>query len=305
MAWDRTNVKKILLMTTRVLVTAAIVALAVVGGRWLWIHYNVEPWTRDGRVRADVVEVSPDINGLVIDVRVKDGQAVSKGQVLFIIDPSRYELAVGQANAAVAADEASLAQARRENRRNLALGTLVTTEEVEEGQSKVEELSAQLRGALVERDLAQLNLARSTVRSTVNGVITNLELEPGDYASVGHQVMALLDSDSIYVDGYFEETKLPRIRVGDRANVHLMGVKAVLHGTVIAIAAGIEDRERSESPTDLANVTPTFSWVRLAQRIPVRIKLDPAPDGIRLIAGRTATVAIQVPPHRPPEGSGS
>jgi multidrug resistance efflux pump len=305
MALDRTKVKKILLVTTRVLVTAMIVALAVVGSRWLWIHYNVEPWTRDGRVRADVVEVSPDINGLVTDVRIEDGQAVHKGQVLFIIDPSRYELAVRQAQAAIAADEASLAQARRENRRNLALGTLVTTEEVEEGRSKVEELSAKLRGALVERDLAQLNLARTTVRSTVNGIITNLELEPGDYASVGHQVMALLDTDSIYVDGYFEETKLPRIRVGDRANVHLMGVKAVLHGTVIAIAAGIEDRERSESPTDLANVTPTFSWVRLAQRIPVRIKLDPVPAGIRLIAGRTATVAIQVPRHRLPEGSGS
>lgn len=305
MAWDRINSKKILLVTTRVLVTAAIVALAVVGSRWLWVHYNVEPWTRDGRVRADVVEVSPDINGLVTDVRVKDGQAVRKGQVLFIIDPSRYQLAVGQAEAAIAADEASLAQARRENRRNLALGTLVTTEEVEEGLSKVEELSAQLRGALVERDVAQLNLARTTVRSTVNGFITNLELEPGDYASVGHQVMALLDSDSIYVDGYFEETKLPRIQVGDRANVHLMGVNAVLHGTVVAIAAGIEDRERSASSADLANVTPTFSWVRLAQRIPVRVKLDPAPDGIRLIAGRTATVAIQVPRHRPPEGGGS
>jgi multidrug resistance efflux pump len=305
MAWDRIDVKKVLLVTARVLVTAVVVALAVLGGRWLWIHYNVEPWTRDGRVRADVVEVSPDINGLVTDVLVNDGQAVRKGQVLFIIDPSRYQLAVREAQAAVAADQASLAQARRENRRNVALGTLVTTEEVEEGLSKVEELSAQLRGALVERDLAQLNLGRTTVRSTINGLITNLELEPGDYASVGHQVMALLDSDSIYVDGYFEETKLPRIRVGDRANVHLMGVKVALHGTVIAIAAGIEDRERSESPTDLANVTPTFSWVRLAQRIPVRIKLDPAPDGVRLIAGRTATVAIQVPRHRPPEGSGT
>ena len=303
MAWDRINLRKILLVTTRVLVTAAVVVLAVAGGRRLWVHYNVEPWTRDGRVRADVVEVSPDINGLVTDVLVKDGQAVSKGQVLFIIDPSRYELAVGQAEAAIAADEASLAQARRENRRNQALGTLVTTEEVEEGLSKVEELSAQLRGALVERDLAKLNLERTTVRSTVNGVITNLELEPGDYASVGHQVMALLDSDSIYVDGYFEETKLPRIRVGDRANVHLMGVEVVLHGTVVDIAAGIEDRERSASSADLANVTPTFSWVRLAQRIPVRVKLDAVPDGIRLIAGRTATVAIEVPSHRAREGS--
>ena len=305
MVWDRTKVKKILLVATRVLVTAAVVVLAVMGGRRLWVHYNVDPWTRDGRVRADVVEVSPDINGLVTDVPVKDGQAVRKGQVLFIIDPSRYELAVGQAEAAVVADQASLAQARRENRRNRALGTLVTTEEVEQGLSKVEELSAQLRGALVERDLAKLNLERTTVRSTVNGVITNLELEPGDYASAGHQVMALLDTDSIYVDGYFEETKLPRIRVGDRANVHLMGVQAVLHGTVVDIAAGIEDRERSASSADLANVTPTFSWVRLAQRIPVRIKLDPVPDDIRLIAGRTATVAIEAPRHRAPEGSRS
>jgi multidrug resistance efflux pump len=198
-----------------------------------------------------------------------------------------------------------LAQARREDRRNLSLGTLVTTEQVEEGRSKVEELSAELRGALVERDLAKLNLARTTVRSTVNGTVTNLELEPGDYASVGHQVMALVDSDSIYVDGYFEETKLPWIRVCDRGNVHLMGVKAVLHGTVVAIAAGIADRERTPTDSDLANVTPTFSWVRLAQRIPVRVKLDPAPDGIRLIAGRTVTVAIEVPRHRPPEGSRS
>ena len=305
MVWDRTKVKKILLVATRVLVTAAVVVLAVMGGRRLWVHYNVDPWTRDGRVRADVVEVSPDINGLVTDVPVKDGQTVRKGQVLFIIDRSRYELAVGQAEAAVAADEASLAQARRENRRNRTLGTLVTTEEVEQGLSKVEELSAQLRGALVERDLAKLNLERTTVRSTVNGVITNLELEPGDYASAGHQVMALLDTDSIYVDGYFEETKLPRIRVGDRANVHLMGVQAVLHGTVVDIAAGIEDRERSASSADLANVTPTFSWVRLAQRIPVRIKLDPVPGDIRLIAGRTATVAIEAPRHRAAEGSRS
>jgi multidrug resistance efflux pump len=305
MVLDRIDVKKILLVIVRVLVTAAVVALAVIGSRWLWIHYNVEPWTRDGRVRADVVEVSPDVNGLVSQVCVKDGQAVHIGQVLLIIDPSRYELAVRQAGAAVAADQAELAEARRVNRRNAALGALVTTEELQEGESRVEELSAQLRGARVERDLARLNLARTTVRSTVNGVVTNLELEPGDFASVGHQVMALVDTDSIYVDGYFEETKLPRIHVGNPAEVHLMGLKTVLHGTVIAIAAAIDDRERTPSSTDLANITPTFSWVRLAQRIPVRIKLDNVPAGIRLIAGRTATVAIEVPRHRPRKGSRS
>ena len=292
-------------LTARVTATAVMLALATVGVRWMWIHYEVRPWTRDGRVRADVIEVNPDVDGLVTDVRVTDGQVVRKAQVLFVIDPSRYEIALQQADAAVAVDEAALAEAKRENRRNQSLGTLVTTEELQEGESKVEELMAQLRGTLVERDLAKLNLARTTVRSTVNGVVTNLELEPGDYASVGHQVMALVDSDSIYVDGYFEETKLPLIRLGDHATVHLMGLKAILQGTVIAIAAAIDDRERNASSTDLANITPTFSWVRLAQRIPVRIKLDHVPAGIRLIAGRTATVTIELPRGRQPEGSRS
>ena len=287
----------------RYLVTAVALGLAAFGGRWLWIHYNVEPWTRDGRVRADVVEVSPDVNGLVTEVHVKDGQVVRAGEVLFVIDQARYQLAQRQADAAVAADLASLAQARREDRRNRTLGTLVTTEQAEEGVSKVAELTAQLRGAEVERDVARLNLERTTVRASVNGIITNLDLQPGDYASTGHEVLAIIDTDAIYVDGYFEETKLPLIRVGDRASIHIMGVDAALHGSVETIAAGIEDRERSASGNDLANVNPTFSWVRLAQRIPVRIKLDHVPASVRLIAGRTATVAIEVPRARPPEGS--
>src|SRR5262249_30121820 len=158
--------------------------------------------------------------------------------------------------------------------------------------------------AEVERDLAQLNLRRTTIRAAVNGIITNLELQPGDYASAGHQVLAVIDTDAVYVDGYFEETKLPLIQVGDLAIVHIIAVRKAMHGRVETIAAGIEDRERSADGDDLANVDPTFSWVRLAQRIPVRIKLDEVPLGIRLIAGRTATVAIEVPRARTPEGSG-
>jgi RND family efflux transporter MFP subunit len=292
-----------LIYTIRILATAILVTLALFGGRWLWIHYNVEPWTRDGRVRADVVEVSPDVNGLVTEVRVKDGQVVCAGEVLFVLDKARYELAKRQAEAAVTADVASLAQARRENQRNHTLGALVKTEQAEEGASKVAELAAQLQAAVVQRDLARLNLERTTVRATVNGIVTNLELQPGDYASTGHQVLAVVDTDAIYVDGYFEETKLPLIQLGDRASVHIMGVNTTLHGSVETIAAGIEDRERSASNSDLANVNPTFSWVRLAQRVPVRIKLDHVPASVRLIAGRTATVAIEVPHGRPPEGS--
>ena len=297
--------KKILKVTGRVRVTCAAVAVAALGAHRLYVHYNLEPWTRDGRVRADVVEVTPDVNGLVTTVFVRDNQVVHVGQVLFMIDRPRYELALRQAEAAIANSQAALAQARREDQRSRALGTLATTEQVEEGDAKVRELSAQLQAAIVQRDTARLNLERTTVRATVNGIVTNVALQPGDYASVGHQVLALVDTDAIYVDGYFEETKLPQIRVGDRARVHLMGLDTDLSGTVESIAAAIEDRERSASSANLANVNPTFSWVRLAQRIPVRIKLDRVSDEIRLIPGRTATVSIDVPRGRRLEGSQS
>jgi RND family efflux transporter MFP subunit len=288
--------------TSRILATAIVLTLALFGGRWLWIRYNVEPWTRDGRVRADIVQVSPDVSALVTEVRVRNNQAVQKGDVLFVLDRPRFELTMRQAKTAVAAADVSLAQAKRENARNRDLKDLATTEQVEEGQSKVEQLVAQLNSARVQYDIARLNLERTTIYAPVDGVVTNVELQPGDYASAGRQLLALVASGTIHVDGYFEETKLPQIRVGDRAIVHIMGIKAALTGTVESIDAGIEDRERSSSSTALANVNPTFSWVRLAQRIPVRIKLDPTGGNIRLIAGRTATVSIVDPPGRAPEG---
>lgn len=176
----RIDPKKILTVSVRVLVTCAAVAVAAIGARRLYVHYNLEPWTRDGRVRADIVGVSPDVNGLVTAVLVRDNQTVRVGQILFVIDRPRYELALRQAEAAIANVEASLAQARRESQRNRTLGSLVTTEQVEEGEAKVRQLSAQLQGAIVQRDTARLNLERTTVRATVNGIVTNVELQPGD-----------------------------------------------------------------------------------------------------------------------------
>jgi multidrug resistance efflux pump len=287
-----------------ILATVTVVVLAVSGGRWLWIHYNVEPWTRDGRIRADVVQVGPDINGLVTDLQVQDNQVVRKGDLLFVIDRPRYELSLRQAKAAVDAAQAALDEAVREANRNKALGNLATTEQVEQGMSRVDQYRAQLESAKAQLDVAELNLERTSIRATVNGVVTNMELQPGDYATAGHQVMAIVNTDSIYVDGYFEETKLPYIRIGDEALVHIMGIEAALHGRVEGIAAGIEDRERGPSGNALANVNPTFSWVRLAQRIPVRVHLEDTPKDVRLIAGRTATVSIEAPANRPPEGFG-
>jgi RND family efflux transporter MFP subunit len=286
----------------RVTVTISVVALAALGVFHLWIHYNLEPWTRDGRVRADIVQVASDVSGLVSEVQVKNDQAVHAGQILFVIDQARYRLAMREAEATIAADSASLEEAKRVSKRDKSLGTLVTAEQVEEDDARVQQLSAQLSGAEVQKETAKLNLERTTIRATVNGIVTNVDLQPGDFASAGHQVLALLDTDALYVDAYFEETKIPAIQVGDHARVHLMGVRVELQGTVTSIAAGIEDRERSASSTALANVNPTFSWVRLAQRIPVRVELKQVPQSIRLIAGRTATVLIEPPRGRPLEG---
>lgn len=300
---SRTSLLSALKLSARVTATVAVTILAVVGARKLWIRYNVEPWTRDGRVRANIVEIAPDVSGLVTKVLAKPDEVVHAGAVLFMVDPSRYRLAARRTEDLVLADSASLAEARRVDHRNHALGTLTSKETLEEGAARVKELEAQLAGALRQRDLARLNLERTVVRATVNGVVTNLELEPGDYAVAGHQALALVDTASTYVDGYFEETKLPEIHVGDRAIVHLMGLDVRLSGTVAGIAPAIQDRDRGPSGSDLANINPTFSWVRLAQRIPVRIELDRVPASVRLIAGRTATVYIVTPRRRAQEGA--
>ncbi|OWK33258.1 efflux RND transporter periplasmic adaptor subunit [Sphingomonas dokdonensis] len=273
--------------------TIVIVVLAVFVALWLWRHYERSPWTRDGRVRADVVRVTPDINGLVTEVDVRDNQAVRAGDLLFVIDKPRYSLAVTQADAAVASARATLAQARREAQRDLALGDLVAAEAHEQNVARVATAQAALAQALTTREAAQLNLTRTRVTASVNGTVTNLDLHPGDYVAAGQQALALIDRDSLRVEGYFEETKLPLIRIGAPVTVHLMGEPRALKGRVESIASGINDATRSNAGNLLPTVEPTFSWVRLAQRIPVRIKLIDVPPEIRLISGRTATVDIQ------------
>ncbi len=283
----------VLLRLGRVALTLILVGLAVFVGRQLWSYYMEQPWTRDGKVRADVVSVAPDVSGLVTEVLVHDNQTVPKGQVLFRIDPERFRLALQQADATVADRRASMEEAGREAARYNKLDQLsVSREKQEQTIAAAQSAIAQYRQALADRDVAQLNLDRSEVKSPVDGVVTNVDLEPGDYVSGGKSVMALIDSSTLRVEGYFEETKLDRIRVGDPVRVKLMGDDTVLHGHVESIAAGIADRERTESSSLLADVNPTFSWVRLAQRVPVRVKLDDVPQNVKLVVGRTATVAI-------------
>lgn len=276
----------------RIFVTLIVVALAVVAANRLWVHYEMEPWTRDGRVRADIVQVAPDVSGLVTQVLVHDNQPVVIGTPLFRVDTPRYRLAVSQAAANVASQIAQLTQARREAQRNRALGDLVAGEVREQGDAKVAQLAAVLDQARVALATAQLNLARTEVRASVAGTVSNLDLRPGDYATAGHPEFAIIDRKSLHIIGYFEETKLPRIHVGDPVQVRLMGNDRVIAGHVESIAGGIEDRDRSAGANLLANINPTFSWVRLAQRIPVRVAIDRMPAGETLVVGRTATVEI-------------
>ncbi|KJC57103.1 secretion protein HlyD [Bradyrhizobium sp. LTSPM299] len=270
---------------------AVVAALAV--GRALWVYYMESPWTRDGRVRADVVQVAPDVSGFVTDVLVKDNQKVRRGDVLFRIDRARFALALQQADAALAGHHATLDQANSDLKRYNSLTTDAVSQQKQE-----QVLATQLQAkaaydqAVADRAVAQLNFDRSEVHASVNGTITNMDLRPGAYLTAGKGVMALVDTDTLHVEGYFEETKLARIHVGDKVEVRLMGDPVRLTGHVESIAAGIEDRDRAEGANLLANVNPTFSWVRLAQRVPVRIVLDQLPDGVALVAGRSATVEV-------------
>jgi multidrug resistance efflux pump len=292
--------KRLLTLSLRLVITLTMVALAVVVGLALWDFYLEAPWTRDGRVRADVVAVAPDVSGLVTEVLVKDNQNVRRGDVLFRIDPERFSLALRQAEAVVVGKKAAAEQTELDDERYNKLNELsVTQQKVEQVRATAQEARAAYDQAVADRDLAKLNLTRSEVRASVNGRITNMDLQPGAYVSVGHGVMALIDEDTLRVEGYFEETKLPRIHVGDKATIRLAGENSLLSGRVESIAGGIEDRERSPGATLLANVNPTFSWVRLAQRIPVRIVLDPLPAKDILVSGRTATVEIDAQPDAP------
>ena len=276
----------------RTVLTAAII-LGILGAIYgLWVRYQIEPLTRDGKVRADVVPIAPDVSGLVTDVRVRDNQKVTKGQVLLVIDPSRYRIALEQADANLASEQAELDEAIREDRRNRAMPDVVAEESTQQGTTRVEKLRAALAQARSARDLAALNLERTLVRAPIDGTVTNVGLLPGVYLNAGKGAMALVNDASLRVEGYFEETKLPAIHVGDPASIYLMGVASEIRGHVQSVAGGVEDRERAGGDAQLANVNPAFTWVRLAQRIPVRVVIDSVPPGVRLVPGQTASVEI-------------
>ena len=322
----------------RFVLTVAILLIASLVAHSLWKRYMYSPWTRDARVRADIVRIAPDVSGIVTSVPVHDNQEVRKGDLLFVVDQARFRYAVEQAQANLAAAEAAARAAgasseaanaaisarradyekasEQSQRREKMPGNVISAEmrsdaaasansaraslhhaEATHDQASAgrEQAVAAVQQASVALDRAKLDLERTEVRAPVDGYVTNLEIHPGDYAAAGTARIALIDRNSYWVYGYFEETKLPYVHVGDDVEIRFIAGDVVVHGRVESIARGIGDTENPTGSSLLANVTPTFSWVRLAQRVPVRIAIDAAhlPQGFTLATGMTATVILQ------------
>jgi len=287
------NVKKTWFSAGQILLTLIVVVVAALVLWRIVNYYLFSPWTRDGRVRADVIQVAPDVGGLITSVQVADNQQVKQGQVLFVIDQARYTLALRLAQATLEQRQATLAQAKREYARNIGLGNLVAAETLEESRTRVDQGEAAAADAQVQVDTAKLNLQRTTIVSPVDGYLNDRAPRVGEYVSSGRAVLSVVDVHSFRVDGYFEETRLHGIHIGQPVDISVMGESRPLRGHVQSIVAAIEDRDRQPSPNLLPNVNPAFSWVRLAQRIPVRVALDEVPEDFRMIAGRTATVSVR------------
>lgn len=282
----------------RYIATGAVAFVALLLAWALWWHFFRSPWTRDGRVRVEVVNIAAQISGQVINLPVVDNQPVKKGDVLFEIDPIDYKLALAQAESSVKSRQFDQQVAEEDAIRRQKLGAeAVSLEERQTTRSNADVAAAAYEAALAARDQAKVNLDRTVIKSPVNGYVTNLTLRIGDYATPGQVKLTVVDSDSFWVAGYFEETKLSNIHVGDYAHVRLMGWGPEIGGHVESIARGIADTDAGEDAFGLESVNPIFTWVRLAQRIPIRIHIDHVPENVVIAAGQTCTIVISPPRH--------
>ena len=276
-----------------VLITVGTIALATLLAWAMWEVYMRTPWTRDGQVRAYVVTMAPEVAGRIVEMPVADNQFVHKGDLLLTIDPTNYRIAVSLAEAAVQQAQLNAQNLQAEAKRRQALSTLSTSiEEKQTYESNALGAQAASQQAAANLDQARVNLERTRIRSPVDGYVTNLLTQLGDYATIGQKLITVVDANSFWVDGYFEETSLGKIHEGDPATVKLMGYSQVVRGHVGGFARGINVPNAQPDQAGLASVNPIFTWVRLAQRVPVRIRIDQVPDGVRLVAGITATVQI-------------
>ncbi|WP_426418961.1 efflux RND transporter periplasmic adaptor subunit [Bradyrhizobium genosp. A] len=277
-------------------ITLAATGLAALLGWAMWDDYMTAPWTRDATVRTYVVTMAPEVAGRIVELPIADNQFVHKGDLLLVIDPTNYRIAHRLADEAVAQAQATADNAQRQAERRRVMTDLAeTVEDRQTYEANAAAIRAQYQQAVASRDQAKVNLERTEIRSPVNGWATNLLARLGDYATVGRNTISIVDADSFWVDAYFEETQLASVHEGDPASIKFMGYSRIVRGEVSSVARGINVSNAQSDPQGLATVNPIFTWVRLAQRVPVHIRIDQLPAGVRLVAGMTATVQLDAP----------
>lgn len=277
---------------SRVTITLLLVLAAAIALVRVWSFYTESPWTRDARFSADVVAIAPDVSGLLTQVNVQDNQQVKQGDVLFVIDPPRYQQALEQAQADVAYYQALADEKRRESARRQHLGIqAMSREEIEQSGNALQTTLHQLAKAQAELEIARLDLARTVVRAPADGWITNLHVHAGEFITRGASAVALVEKDSFYLLAYMEETKLSAVHPGYQVEITPLGSNQILYGVVDSIAAGVTNSSSAADGKGLATVDSNLEWVRLAQRVPVKIRLA-RQWGDQYPAGTTATVVV-------------
>ena len=280
--------------TLRYFSTVIVCAIAITAGWWAWNYYMQSPWTRDGKVRAELVNITPEVSGKIIKVNISDNQQVKHGDLLFALDPTPFEIALSNANAAIAKAESDLAKANHEaTRRGNLPRNVISAEDLDEAQLNAQAMKANYKSAQSNLEQAQWNLHHTNIYAPVSGFITNLQTRVGNYASIGSPLVALIDINSFYVMGYFEETKLKHINIGNNVDITLYNGNIPLQGRVESIGRAIYDQSVESSDNMLLNVKPNVPWVRLAQRVPIRIKLENIPKDVLLVAGTTCTISVR------------
>ncbi|CAG9296686.1 HlyD family secretion protein [Celerinatantimonas diazotrophica] len=279
----------------RILITVFSVAAAIAAGWWIWNDYMYSPWTRDGRIRAEIITVAPDVSGWVTKLDIVNDQKVAKNQPLFSVDNKRYLAAVAQAKATLENKKYSweLAKHKYQRRKELTDKQAISEEDLETSRINTKVAKANFDLAKAELAVAQLNLNRTKVIAPEAGDIVNLSLNQGNYVSRGKAVLAIVKAHSFYVTGYFEETKIPLIHVGQQATITLMSGGKPFTGHVESIGRAISNSNTNGNQQLLPQINQTFNWVRLAQRIPVDIKLDPLPKDVHLSAGMTVSIQLK------------
>ncbi|MBG6240625.1 MAG: p-hydroxybenzoic acid efflux pump subunit AaeA [Candidatus Symbiopectobacterium sp. Dall1.0] len=272
----------------RVGITLCVLLLAAVALLRVWAFYTESPWTRDAKFSADVVAIAPDVSGLLTEVLVRDNQQVKKGDVLFVVDPPRFQ----QAQADVDYYLALVNEKRRESGRRTRLGVQAMSQEaIDQSSSALETAQHQLAKAQATLALAKLDLERTVIRAPADGWVTNLNVQRGEYITRGATAVALVKKGSFYLVAYMEETKMASVHAGDRVEITPLGSDRLFYGMVDSVAAAITNSSANVDSKGLATVDANLEWVRLAQRVPVRIHLDQQRD-IPYPAGTTATVVI-------------